>query len=222
MLLETFRDITGVCGNIAKGVCEGFCGTSESTEKHNYCTLFFMHPVFQFLWHFCWCWQEGLDIYVRKRMMRTVGGSLCFFRVLTQIKVSYHKCLWWWDKYRVITSDWVIICQHFQSGKQKVTGVIHELGHHPKKPTTLITDLVHQGMVQQTFAALVLFLFVCFHEIQSSVWDHSSFLLSPRLIFLLPFAYGFVMKKQDIWELSGLEKTSCTSWVIFQGWVLCR
>lgn len=49
MLLETFRDITWVCGNIAKGICEGYRGTIESTEKHNYCTLFFMqplHPVF--------------------------------------------------------------------------------------------------------------------------------------------------------------------------------
>lgn len=64
-----FRDTIGVCGNAAKGTCEGFCGTSESTEKHNYCTLFFMqslHPVFQFLWHFCWCCQEGLDICARE------------------------------------------------------------------------------------------------------------------------------------------------------------
>lgn len=45
-MLEAFRDIIGVCDNMARGICEGFCGTSESTEKHNYCTL--LHAVVAF------------------------------------------------------------------------------------------------------------------------------------------------------------------------------
>lgn len=55
-----------------------------------------------------------------------------------------------------------------------MTGVIYELGHHPKNLSTVITDFVHQVIVQQTFAALKLLLFVCLHEMQSSAWDHSS------------------------------------------------
>lgn len=60
----------------------------------------------------------------------------------------------------------------FSKWQTEVTGVIYESGHHPKNLSTLITDLVHQ--VQQTFATLMLSLFVCFHEMQSLAGDNSS------------------------------------------------
>lgn len=68
------------------------------------------------------------------------------------------------------------------------------MGHHPKNLSTVITDFVHQVIVQQTFAALSLF--CLFASMRCSPQRGTIALCqSPTLISWLPFAHGFITEK---------------------------